>query len=185
VTTRAVILSAAATDLAVLAATYAVRGWNVAGAHAAARNTARLSVMWFAVAFAAPGLAHFVRSLPAPATLVRSFFAAHAIHFGAVAVLITRFELSHVSQHPGHDAAVVLGGFLLVLVTALTATPGPFWTYSYLHRTTLYVVFLIFFGAYAAHPTKPLRAVTVLLVLALFLRLGGARKLYSQAEPAT
>jgi len=135
--------------------------------------------VWFAVAFAAPGLVGFFHSLPAPATLVRSFFAAHAVHFGAVAVLITRFEFSHVLQHPGRDAAVVLGGFLLVLVAALTATPGPSWTYSYLHQAMLYVVFLIFFGAFAMHPNKPLRAVAVLLVLALFLRLGGVRKLYS------
>ena len=64
--TRTVILSAAASNLVVVAAAYAVHGWNAAGAHAAARNSARLSALWFALAFAAPGLVRFFRSLPAP-----------------------------------------------------------------------------------------------------------------------
>jgi len=180
-----VVLGATATNLAVMAATFVVRGWNVAGAHAAARNTARLSALWFVVAFAAPGLILFFRSLPAPATLVHSFFAAHAVHFVTVAVLLTRFEFSHVSQHPGRTAAVVLGGFLVVLVAAVTATPRPSRTYSYLHRAALYVVFLIFFGAFVAHPTKPLRTLAVLLVLSLFLRLGGGLKFYSARVKST
>jgi hypothetical protein len=182
---RIVVLSAAATNLALVAATYLVRGWNVAGAHAAARNTARLSVVWFAVAFAAPGLVRFFRSLPAPPTLVHSFFAAHAVHFGAVAVLLSRFEFSHVSQHPGRAAAVVSGGFLLVMVAALTATPRPSLTYFYLHQATLYVVFLIFFLVFVTRPNKPLRAVAVLLALSLFLRLAGVLKLHSPRAKST
>jgi hypothetical protein len=176
VSSRPVLLGAVASNLAVMAATYVVRGWNAVGAHAAARNTARLSAIWFAVAFAAPGLVRFFRSLPAPATLVHSFFAAHAVHFAAVAVLLARFEFSHVLQHPGRAAAVVLGGFLLVLVAALTATPGPSRTYAYVHRATLYAVFLIFFLAFAANPAKPLRAVAVLLLLSLVLRLASDLK---------
>jgi hypothetical protein len=164
-------LGAAASNLAVVGATYLVRGWNAAGAHAAARNTARVSALWFAVAFAAPGLVRWLRGFPAPATLVHSFFAAHAVHFAAVVVLLTRFEFFHLSQRPGHALAVVLGGFLIVLVTAVTATPAPSRTSSYLHRGMLYVVFLIFFLAFVAHPTKPLRSVAMLLVLSLFLRL--------------
>jgi hypothetical protein len=177
--TRTVVLSAALTNLAVVGATYALRGWNAAGAHAAARNTARLSALWFAVAFTAPGMIRFFHSLPAPATLVRSFFAAHAVHFGAVAALLTRFEFPRVSEHPGRAGAVVLGGFLLVLVAALTATPGPSWTYSYLHRATLYAVFLIFFLAFVANPAKPLRAVSVLLIMSLVVRLSSGLKFYS------
>jgi hypothetical protein len=169
-----VILAAVFSNFAVVAATYTVRGWNAAGAHAAARNSARLSTLWFAVAFAAPGLARFFRSLPTPATLVHSFFAAHAVHFAAVVVLLTRFEFSHVSQHPSRAAAVVSGGFLLVLVAALTATAGPPW--AYLHRVTLYAVFLIFFLVFVVNPARPLRALAVLLVLSFFLRLCGAPK---------
>jgi hypothetical protein len=178
VSTRTVVFAGAAANLLVMTATYTVRGWNAAGAHAAARNTARLSALWFVVAFAAPGLVRIFRSLPAPATLVHAFFAAHAIHFGTVAVLLTSFELSHVSQHPGRAAAVVLGGFLVVLVTALTVTAVPSWI-SYLHRATLYSLFLIFFGAFVANPNKPLRAVAVLLVLSLLLRLASALKIHS------
>jgi hypothetical protein len=75
-----------------MAATYVVRGWNAAAAHAAARNTARLSALWFAVAFAAPSLVRYFRSLPAPATLVHSFFAAHVVHFAAVTILLADFS---------------------------------------------------------------------------------------------
>jgi hypothetical protein len=181
VSTRTLVLGAAATNLAVMATTYVVRGWNVVGAHAAARNTARFSALWFALAFAGPGLVRFFRGLPAPESLVRSFFAAHAVHFGAVAILLTRFEISHVSQNPGRAAAVVSGGFLLVLVTALTATPTRSWTYSYLHRATLYAVFLIFFLAFAVNPVKPVRAAAVLLALSLILRLSSGLKFHSAA----
>jgi hypothetical protein len=179
VSTRTVV-GAAASNLAVTAATYAALGWNAAGAHAAARNTARLSALWFVVAFAAPGLARFFRSVPAPVTLVHSFFAAHVVHFAAVTILLTRFEFPHVSQHPGRAIAVVLGGFMLVLVTALTTMPTRSWTYSYLHRAALYAVFLIFFLAFVANPTKPLRAVAVLLVMSLILRLAGGVKFHSR-----
>jgi len=178
VSSRTVVLGAVASNLAVVAGTYLVRGWNAAAAHAAARNTARLSALWFTVAFAAPGLVRFFRNLPAPATLVHSFFAAHAVHFAAVAVLLTRFEFSHVSQHPGRAAAVVLGGCLVVLVAALTAAPGPSRTYAYVHRATLYAVFLIFFLAFAAKSSKPLRAIAVLLALSLVLRLASALKFH-------
>ncbi len=181
---RIVTLGAAASNLTVVATTYVVRGWNAAGAHAAARNTARLSALWFAVAFAAPGLVRFFRRLPSPATLVHSFFAAHVVHFGAVAVLFTRFEFAHVSQNPRRAAAVVLGGFLVVLVTTLTATPTPSRTYSYIHRATLYAVFLIFFLAFVAHPTKPLRAVAALLALSLVLRLASGLRFRSPQVPA-
>jgi hypothetical protein len=176
---RIVILSAAAGNLVVMACTYLVRGWNDAGAHAAARNTARLSALWFAVAFAAPGLVRFFRSLPAPATLVHSFFAAHVVHFGAVVVLLMGFEFAHVSQHPGRAAVAVLGGFAIVLIMTLTATPGPSWTYTYLHRAALYAVFLIFFLVFVAHPIKPLRAVAVLLGVSLLLRLTAGMKFVS------
>jgi hypothetical protein len=176
---RIVVLSAAASNLVVMACTYLVRGWNDAGAHAAARNTARLSALWFALAFAAPGLVRFFRSLPAPASLVRSFFAAHVVHFGAVVVLLTEFEFDHVSQHPARAAVAVLGGFALVLVTALTATSGPSWTYSYLHRAALYAIFLIFFLVFVAHPIKPLRAVAMLLGVSLLLRLAAGMKFVS------
>jgi hypothetical protein len=179
VSTRTVVLSAAATNLAVIAVTYAVRGWSAVAAHAAARNTARLSALWFAVAFAAPGLVRFFHSFPAPATVVHSFFAAHIVHFAAVAILLTRFEFSHVSQHPGRAATVVLGGFLVVLVAALTATPRPSWTYLYLHRATLYAMFLIFFLAFVANQAKPLRAVAGLLALSIVFRLASGPRFYS------
>jgi len=179
VSTRTVVLSAAASNLIVVAAAYAVHGWNVAGAHAAARNSARLSALWFALAFAAPGLVRFFRGLPTPTTLVYSFFAAHLVHFLTVAVLLVRFEFSHVMQNPARAAAVVLGGFTLVLVAAVTAKPNASWSYRYLHKTALYAIFLIFFLAFARQSSNPLRALAAVLALSLFLRLASDLKLYS------
>ena len=177
--TRTVVLSAAASNVIVVTATCVVHGWNAAGAHAAARNSARLSALWFALAFAAPGLTRLLRGLPAPATFVYSFFAAHCVHFVTVAVLLTTFDFLHVMQNPARAVAVVLGGFALVLLAAGTATPSAPWTYRYLHRTALYAIFLIFFFAFARHSSKPLRALAAVLALSLFLRLASDLKLYS------
>ena len=177
--TRTVILSAAASNLVVVAVAYAVHGWNAAGAHAAARNSARLSALWFALAFAAPGLVRFFRSLPAPTTLVYSFFAVHLVHFLTVSFLLVRFEFSHVMQTPGRAAAVVSGGFMLVLVAAVAAKPAASWSYRYLHKTALYAIFLIFFLAFARHSSRSLRTLAAVLALSLFLRLASDLKLYS------
>jgi hypothetical protein len=179
VSTRTVVLSAAASNLIVVAAAYATHGWNAAGAHAAARNSARLSALWFALAFAAPGLVRFFRSLPTPTTLVYSFFTAHLVHFFTVAVLLVRFDFSHVMQSPGPAAAVVLGGFTLVLVAAVTAKSTASWSYRYLHKTAQYAIFLIFFLAFARQSSNSLRTLAAVLALSLFLRLARDLKLYS------
>lgn len=71
------------------------------------------------------------------------------------------------------------GGFMLVLVAAVTAKPTASWTYRYLHKATLYVIFLIFFLAFARHSSTPLRALAAVLALSLFLRLASHLKLYS------
>ena len=176
--TRTVVLSAAASNVIVVTATYAVHGWNAAGAHAAARNSARLSALWFALAFAAPGLTRLLRGLPAPATLVYSFFAAHCVHFVTVAILLTTFDFLHVMQNPARAVAVVLGGFALVLLAAGTATPSAFWTYRYLHRTALYAIFAIFFFAFVRQSSEPLRALAALLAMSFFLRVTSDLKLY-------
>jgi hypothetical protein len=174
-----VVLSATVSNLIVVVAAYAVHGWNAVGAHAAARNSARLSALWFALAFAAPGLVRFFGSLPTPATLVYSFFAAHLVHFLTVAVLLLRFEFSQVIQNTERAAAVVLGGFMLVLVAAVTAKPAASWSYRYLHKTALYAIFLIFFLAFVRQSSKPLRALAAVLAVSLLLRLTSDLKLHS------
>lgn len=78
------IYSAATLNCGVVLATTAVRGWNSAGIHAVARNSARFSALWFMVAFAAPGLVRFIRGLPSAATLLWAWCAAHMVHFASV-----------------------------------------------------------------------------------------------------
>lgn len=162
---------AAASNLSVALATIALHGWNAAGAHAAARNTARFSSLWFMVAFAAPGLSRLVGGLPAAARLVKAFVTAHLVHFAVVAALIASFERAHLVQKPLASAAILVFGFSLVVGAGLTATARGSRSYIVLHTLTLYLLFLIFFLAFAQNEVKPLRLMAVPLALALLLRL--------------
>jgi hypothetical protein len=167
---------AAASNIAVALATLAARGWSASGAHAAARNTARFSCLWFLVAFAAPGLAFLARGLPAGARLVQAFVAAHLVHFVTVAALIAAIERAHLAAKPGQAAAILLIGFSLVVGAGLTAIPRPSRLYSAVHQVTLYLIFLIFFLAFARNAVKPWRLLAVLLAGALLLRLAAAAR---------
>jgi len=152
-------------------ATFALHGWNAESAHAAARNTARFSSLWFIVAFAAPGMVRLVRSFPAPVTLIYSFVAAHMVHFVTIAVLLVTFERADVLHNTIRAAAVVLSGFSVVVGVVLTATPRASLLYTAVHRAMIYVIFLIFFLAYLNNPVTPLRLLVIPLGLALILRL--------------
>ena len=170
---------AAASNLSVAVATTALHGWNAAGGHAAARNTARFSSLWFMAAFAAPGLSRLVRGLPAAARLVQAFVAAHLVHFAVVAALIASFERAHLVQKPLASAAILVFGFSLVVGAGLTATPRASRLYSRLHTVTLYVLFLIFSVAFAQNAVKPLRLMVVPLALAFLLRLTSGWTFYT------
>lgn len=167
---------AIAGNFALAAVTFATYGWNAAGAHAAARYTARFSLLWFVVGFAAPGLARFVRALPSEASLIQAFVGADLVHFAVVGVLIAMLEPSPFLQNPARSSAVVLLGFSIVLGAGLTATPRPVSRLcTVVHESILYVIFAIFFLAYALNPAKPLRVMVVALGLALVLRLACGR----------
>ena len=170
---------AAASNLSVALATIAALGWNATGAHAAARNTARFSCLWFVVAFAAPGLARLVRSLPDATHLVYAFVGAHLVHFAVVAALIASFETAHLVQKPGLSAAILLIGFSVVVGAGLTARCGGSRLYTTMHRVLLYLLFLIFFLAFAHNAVKPLRLMAVPLGLALLLRLTSGWTFYT------
>jgi hypothetical protein len=176
---RGLLSIAAASNLSVALATLAFHGWNAAGAHAAARNTARFSSLWFMVAFAAPGLTRLIRGLPAGARMVQPFVAAHLVHFAVVGALIASFETAHLVQKPLASAAILVFGFSLVVGAGLTATARGSRFYSSLHRFTMYVLFLIFFLAFAQNAVKPLRLMAVPLVLALILRLTSGWTFYT------
>jgi hypothetical protein len=176
---RTPICMALAGSCALAAAVYALFGWNVAGAHAAARYTARFSLIWFTVGFAAPGLRRIVRSLPDETRLVQSFFAAHLVHFATVGLLLAMFERGRVVQNPIAVGATVLIGASAVIATGLTAMPRASRLYVGIHGVALYTVFLIFFIAYARHPIKPMRLLAVALGIALLLRLTSHLTLYS------
>lgn len=167
---RVPIWIALAANCIVAVTTYAVRGWNAEAAHVAARNTARFSMLWFVVGFAAPSLIRWIRGLPSEARLIQAFVAAHLVHFVSVAVLLATFESAHVSSHPAQVVAVALFGSALVVGLGLTATPRASRAYTVTHKILLYTVSLIFFLAFVHHPFKPLRLLAVALGVALIVR---------------
>jgi len=171
--------TAMASNVCVALGTIMFRGWNAAGAHATARNTARFSCLWFVVAFAAPGLSRLVRGLPSATRLVQTFVAAHLVHFAVVAALIASFETAHLVQKPIASAAILVFGFSLVVGTGLTATQRGLRFYSALHTFTMYVLFLIFFLAFVQNAVRPLRLMAVPLALALLLRLTSGWTFYA------
>jgi hypothetical protein len=182
---RSPVWIALASNIVVASTTFALRGWNAGSAHAAARNTARFSALWFVVAFAAPGLLQWVRRLPSGIRLLQSFFAAHAVHFFTVALLLWSFERAHVTDHPARAAGKFLGGFGLVVVAVVTATPRLSRLYAAIHAIALYAVFAIFFVAFGRNPVVPLRVIALLLGVALILRIGSGWRVGSSYRVKT
>jgi len=150
--------------------TYAVLGWNRAGAHAAVRNTARFAGVCFMLAFAAPALMRLAKRLPSEASLVLAFVAAQGVHFATVIVLLSVFEREHVAQNPLPTALVFTLAFGLVLTAALTCQPQRARWYTAVRAFSLYAIFLIFTLAFGFNRVKPLRVLSVLLLAALIAR---------------
>jgi hypothetical protein len=174
-------LTAILANLAVSAATFLFYGWNVAAAHAAARNTARFSGLWFLAAFVAPGMRRILASLPDNSRLVRSFVAAHMVHFAVVALMLVVWESARIKKHPGQAAATVLLGFLLVVAVGLTSVPRASRAQTVVHRVLLYGIFLIFFSGFLKDVIRPLHLVAILFAVGLLLRLTN-RPTYSTAR---
>jgi len=169
------IYSAAALNCVVVLATVVVRGWNSAGIHAVARNSARFSALWFVVAFAAPGLVRFIRGLPAATTLLWAWCAAHMVHFASVAVLLSIFERQHVEQHRLQNLLVVLIGSSFVFGATLTAASHSL-RHKVLHNISLYAVFVLFTLAFIHNRVPSLRLLAVALGVALVLRVSACIK---------
>jgi hypothetical protein len=171
VKTRGLIWTAVLGNVAVMSASWSVYGWNLIGAHVAARNTARFSSLWFILGFAAPGLNRWFRALPG-FRIIQAFVAAHLVHFTAVAMLLAAFMPAHASHNPARTAAIVIIGSALVIAAGLTAKPRASAIYTTVHAALLALIFLIFFLGFLKDPLKPVRGLVVLLALALLLRLG-------------
>jgi hypothetical protein len=171
-------------NLAVTAVTLVLGGWAAGGAHAAARNTARFSALWFMAGLAAPGLGRWVRGMPAEARMIQAFVAAHLVHFATVAALLLAFEAAHLRHHPAQAAATVLGGFALVAAMGLMASPQASRLHTIFRRLLLSVIFFIFLVAFLRDVFKPLRVLAVGLVLALMVRLSGSWTFFSATVKA-
>ena len=165
---RKLVISAIVANILVAAIAYALYGWTRIGAHVAARSTARFAALVFIVAFAQPGLARWNASLPSYITLVYTWVAAHCVHFLTVAIT---FALDR-SPHP-HVAEIVVVGFTIVVLSGVTVTHRLSRAMRAIHAVAIYAAFAVFMLAFATNRFVPLRAMAVLLVLALGLRVAG------------
>lgn len=168
---RTPIWIAAAANLMVAGATLLLSGWRSAGLHAAARNTARFSMLCFMAGLAAPGLTRWIRALPSETRLIQAFVAAHLVHFAVVALLLGSFERAHIAGNPLQAAIVIVFGSGFVIGLGVTAAPRASRGCRVFRYLALYVIFLLFFAASVKNPVKPLRISAVLLFFALLLRL--------------
>jgi hypothetical protein len=165
----------------ILVAAFTLRswGWNAAGAHAAARNTARVSSLWFSLVLAVPGLRRFWNALtPARATL--AFLTAHAIHFATVTAALIGFDWERAATRPLRSVIFVAGGAALLVVFGWASLGEVSATKKWISRVAGALIFLIFLGAFARHPW-PARALVLPLVAGLLLRFT-ARSTYTDPE---
>jgi hypothetical protein len=173
VSDRKLLVLATISDVVVAAATYAFLGWNSAGAHSAARNTARLALFIFLLGFAQPGLSRLIVWLPTAAALIEAFVCAQAVHFATVVIMVL-LDKTHFLRHfsvPG--ILIVVIGASAVLVAGFTARRTESRTVRVLHQFLLYVIFLIFFADYLEHPEKSLRVIALVLAIGLVARIAG------------
>jgi multidrug transporter EmrE-like cation transporter len=181
---RAVIVCATLLNILVATGAFLVFGWNSAGAHAAARYTARLSVAIFVLAFAQSGLTSRLPRLPSYASMVRAFLGAHCVHFASVAITLALDKSHELRKSPGAAAAVIGIGFSFVFLAGLTPSPNLSRAYRLIHSISIFAVFAIFMLGYVEHPIRPYRMVGVLLAASLIIRIA-ARSPQKKARLAT
>jgi hypothetical protein len=133
---------AAVTNSLLAIATYAYYGWNAVGAAVAARNTARFSSLFFAVALASHFHSRFGHDY---VPLIKAFVAAHIIHFATV---VAYHQILGKLGTPMFWATASTGTILLT-ATALTITKMP-----RTHLALTYFIWLAFMVALASNAVK-------------------------------
>lgn len=158
---------AALGDLSVGILSFAVHGFNEAGAGSATRNTARFAICFLLVGFAAPGLKSWWPAFTEPANLIRAYMAAQFVHFAFVINLHTLFADRVEIGLP--QIIISLLGFSLVAATGFTATAI---TRAGIRINTvlLYINWLILAADYSQHPIRFMRLAAIPVFLALILR---------------
>ena len=147
------LLIAAVTNIGATVATYACYGVNVAAGAAAARNTARVSAIFFAVAIATRFHARFRHDY---AAWMQAFITAHVIHFGTVIVYHGLLGKLATAQF----WAIASTGATLLAATAFTLRRAP-----KIHLALTYVIWIAFMVALSSRLSKHLLPETPILVL--------------------
>jgi hypothetical protein len=175
---RGSIFIAAVANIVVAIAAYLFYGWNVVGGAVAARNTARLSSVLFAVALASHFHSRYGRDYVA---LIKVFIAAHIVHFGTVVAYHAILGKLSTPMFWG----IASTGSILLGATALTITKMP-----RTHLGLTYVIWLAFMVALGSRISKdpllegPFLALVVLAMLIHFANAIRRRKIDASAASA-
>lgn len=157
-------------NLLVIAACFAVYGWNPEGAGVAARATARFALCFFLAGFAAPGIRKWLPEYPEAAGLIQAFVAAQMVHFCAVIALHTKFATVPQDLSAAR-AGSIAAGFTVVLAAGIAATTrSESKSFRAARAALLYILWLIFVLVYARHRAHSFRPLEIGVVLALVLR---------------
>jgi hypothetical protein len=171
------ILFATAANIVVAIATYIYYGWNGVGGAVAARNTARLSSVFFAVALASHFHSRFGRDY---VPLIKAFVAAHVVHYTTVIAFHAILDKLATSMF----WSVSSTGAILLAATALTIAKAP-----RTHLVLTYVVWLAFMLAFTSGLAKHMllyAPFVALLVLAMVVHIANAfRKRGGSSHVAT
>ena len=176
---RGSVLIATTANLVIALATYIYYGWNAIGGAVAARNTARFSALFFAVALAAHFHSRYGRDYLA---LIKGFIAAHIVHFGTV---IAYHQILGKLGTPMFWGIASTGTALLAAI-ALTMTKAP-----RTHLGLTYVVWLAFMVALGSNAMKrfvvdgPFVAVVALAMVLHVVIAVRLRKISASAASAT
>jgi hypothetical protein len=139
-TTKSAVALAVAVGAVGFAMPLLVHGAGAEGAVVAARQTARISAIFFSIA-----LARRSEALAGP-RMMYGFVAAHLVHFSSVAYVAVS-DVNHPLHQltPSSVTTMVLGGTLLAAV-ALTTEARAKWA-QWLNNAAVYLVWALFTGA--------------------------------------
>lgn len=191
----ALIAAGTAVNLAIAATLFAVAGADSAGTELALRMTARVSFVWFLLAFVAAPLQRLRPSRPGALLLRRRralgviFGLSMAIHVGCILRLYALHAPARPPMVTAADLWIGIPGLTLVGLLTLTSldalkrrlAPAA---WRRLHRTGLWVVWAIFFLCLVdsvgrkttAHPFLAYYLFIAVLLLTAGLRLGSAAR---------
>ncbi len=192
---RLLVVGLTLVNAAVALGVFTIAGWDAAGTEIALRTTARVSMIYFLLAFLATPLSR-LRPGPGSRWLLRYrrafgvvFGLSMSIHVFCISYLFRLFAPARPPMVTSADFFIGIPGLILVALMTITSLHalrrglGPRW-WEPLHRTGLWAVWAIFFlclvdsvGRKATrHPVLEYYSFIAVLTAALAVRIAGRRR---------